>query len=197
MVGIVTQRPRPNYIFPLLLLLMAFTGLSARLLYGAVRRHWRLSTFPLSRLAPGAAMLLFILVSGRNGAATPYTPTLDDCRRLEPFKKLLTRKRGVFCTKAPHAWELGNFTGMDLVNKHVSQSLGTVLAKAGPDSAFAETLGAGGVTELFLKNPGELPAAVQAWRAEPALRGEWVKHGEIHFQQEDWEFWALPIRKQP
>ncbi len=192
--GIITQRPRPNYIFPLLILLMAFTGLSARLVYGEIRRRLRLPTTRTQYFAPAVAVLLFVLLSGRNFPIFVHQPDLDSYHRLKPFKNVLTRKRGVLVTNEKFSFELGSYHGLDQANKHRIHPWAVLMKKVEEGNSFGEALAAAEASEVYLKDLQQLPPAVQAWRAEAASAG-WQRLGGVEYAAESWEFWSRPVVK--
>ena len=99
MVAIVTQRPRPSYIFMISLFLMMFAGLCLT----AVLRHFRANR-SFNSMSPLLAIPIILFASPKRDTAQIYSgrPYYQIYERLYPFRGMLANERTVYCAeKAP------------------------------------------------------------------------------------------------
>jgi hypothetical protein len=91
---IITQRPRPSYLFGLTIALMTITGVCALLMFARVR--------VLSRLAPLMPFIMLALpVIVRSSYHQHARPVFDEYQRLKPYARLFDQSSAAFAGSLP------------------------------------------------------------------------------------------------
>jgi len=106
-VVMLTQRPRPSYMFSLSLMVAAAVGMAIHIL----TRRWGFT----NRAWPYFSLVVVIFLVAvppyyRNGGRFPRRPLLEHYRRLSPFQQLLQRQGTVLVTPGDY-WELCAYVG--------------------------------------------------------------------------------------
>lgn len=187
---ILTQRPRPEYLYPLALPIMALVGVSVDEL---VRRHRGNSG--MARLMNLSVAIVLVTSSGGHyfSGTGKSRPILDRYRVLEPFRDLLAGQTGTVLVDTA-ASELASYlSGPDACASIVQVLDYGSIAPLMSDGNASGALDALGVGVLYLTPafPGTPPGGTRALRDSLVTDG-WSLVGLRESRQESW---CLLLRK--
>ncbi len=168
LLAIATQRPRPAYILPLLLLCMAFTGVSL----GAVARRCVGMNRGMAWTATGAGILALFVGYFMLGRPAPKRPMLADYRRLQPYSEIICHRGRVLCSNVAVVGELARYLVNIGRNRPDSRYLGRLEAGMAAGDSLETVLDRAGVTDLYLTGMELEKEEIRAWR-ETAESAGW------------------------
>ena len=185
-VGILIERPRPSYFFPLSLLLMAFTGVTLKAL---VRRLEIRGQYPeILASILGVLVLCFGLVFASRLLPIRDTPTLEEYWQLRRFK-------GIF--QEPGRVIFANLKGFEVTNYFGAcgemslRSRLSMRVSAALDSGFGfqEALTANGINLVCISGEFLDVPSVRDWRSNPEKNG-WRRLAQSTSPSPRWELFA-------
>jgi hypothetical protein len=160
MLVIPVERPRPEYIYPLTLLLMTMVGMSVSLIHAVLPEPVKRVTILLAPLA-----MLGVLIVAPSYYATPEhrkpQVLLQEYRALKPYMELFSRPTTVFL-KGDYSSELSNYLGTwrskwlayDLLDEYKgTQGLDAFLAERGVTLFFVNQR----IYDRLSADPGAAP----------------------------------------
>jgi hypothetical protein len=168
MVAIVTQRPRPGYIYPLSLLLMAFTGVALRAIVSRLRISVRIrnSLLLLSGLVVMGYELRAAVGEIRSEDKQIARPLLGDYRRIEPYDDLFRDQRIVFASNTSRSADLLNYLGVRRKEGPRAVNLQETTVQS-----FVDQLATSHASILFLRGNAVNRPEIREWRASQPDNG--------------------------
>jgi len=157
--AIATQHPRPAYILPLLLLLMAYTGLSVVL----ICQRLRIPDRSLRWLFVGVAPLILLTLAFLPHRAD-RRPILMDYRRLEPFGAILSHKDRVFCSNTELGFQVPFYLSGSRKRLPERADYTAIRADVPPAASLDEALDHAHVTDLYLAGRALEEEPLRLWR---------------------------------
>jgi hypothetical protein len=181
--AIITQRPRPSYIFPLSFFLILLTIWFMRQLAGAAARKAWLprSLLPLVPLVLGAVLTLVVPPIGR--PSRPTRPLAEDYQRLKPYRDWFSTKDVTFCTNARWSVDLTLYLGNGIGRYMRSVPLGEISGEGLSASLASQRVGT-----LYLKADALSRPDVVTWRRAAPDSG-WRLLG-TGSPGAEWELWV-------
>jgi hypothetical protein len=189
-VAIITQRPRPSYIFPLSFFLILLTVWFMRQLAGAATRKAWLprSMLTLVPLALGVVLTLVVAPIGRPDR--PARPLAEDYQRLKPYRDWFSTKAATFCTNARWSADLAYYLG-----NGIGRRMGTVSLGPGSSEGLSAWLASQCVGTFYLKADALFRPDVVTWRRTAPDSG-WRLLG-TGSPGAEWELWVLNSTRVP
>lgn len=186
--AILTQRPRPSYIFPLtfLLAILAWNGLRF------ICTRWNLCRLcPFSIIAPGFLLLALAQAS----RASTSRQMIRDVRNLLPYRELLCSKDCYFASNLASARDIYFYAAPGCRARAVADyaAIHSAIQKgATPEEALDNA----GVTTLFLREPDAAPSA-EMNSLESYAPKTWEEIASSHAPGNHWRLLQRPSRQKP
>lgn len=179
MVAIVTQRPRPSYIFMMSLFLMMLAGLC----FSAVLKQLRVNRF-FNSLSPLLAVPVILFAQSKKDTAQIYSgrPYFQIYQRLYPFRSVFANERTVYgAERSPSdiLMYLGRRFGPDLAHALSPSS------QDGTGAAFGQFLSDAKITLLYLDFDSLERLAVKEWLASGDA-DQWSVLAKHDYPSEKW-----------
>lgn len=141
---ILTQRPRPSYLFATSLVLMAMTATSIQVLA-------RERAAAINRLIPLLVVCAIILVPSHFKPQSPDRPLLAAYRDLAPYSDDIKTQNGKIYLGNELGGELQNYTLLDRGGRRLSYWSGSLPTDLPKDQDLGDFLNSQGVTVLYMR----------------------------------------------
>ncbi len=188
LVAIVTQRPRPSYILPMLLAVMVITGASLMILGRLISKVSRAAGFTVA-YAPILALVLVLVIRPETFASRRL---LTDYRRIEPYAQLIRNKKRVFCTNSVYSGELVLYLGGRAEKCPQPLDFSTVRDWMTNRKTFREALEHFHVTDLFLEGMAVRSPDFVEWQSQ-CLQDGWRQVAVCSQEGMRWAFYTRGI----
>lgn len=186
MVGILTQRPRPSYIFLMSLFLMMLAGLCLSAVLKQLRANRYFNSF-----SPLLAIPFILFAHSKKDTAQIYSgrPFYEIYQRLYPFRSLFSNKGTVYCAEQGPD-EMFMYLGKryssdpsDASNPSLTHALSPSL-QDGTGAAFSQFLSGAKITLLYLDGNSLDRPAIKEWLASDA--DQWSVLAKHDYPNEKW-----------